>query len=179
MLSRSSLCAALAIALLASAAHGAVATSTSTTLGTNNLATGPKSVTAGDTLVTFTAAAPDGSMLVDQDGIEISGNGELLNITFNKAVTVTGYGIGSADGPGPQIEYYVDNGTSFFATGTDVGTHNFPTPLDVQVGSVFTINGPPGFLQLNQITFNVIPEPAAAGLVAIGGLALLRRRRHA
>jgi hypothetical protein len=86
-------------------------------------------------------------MLVDQDGIDIGGQGELLNITFSRSVTVTGYSIGSADVPlDAQIEYYVDNGNSFFADDLNLGEHAFPTPLDVSPGSVFTLNGPVGFL---------------------------------
>jgi len=66
-------------------------------------------------------------------------------------------------------------------------TFEFPTPHDVlhveMANDVFAITGESGSAELNvqfqdlKITFQLVPEPASLSLMAVGALALLRRRR--
>ena len=176
---RSSALAFAAVApVLATAVQAETVIATSSTLGTTNLAAGPESVSAGGVLVTFSAQTADDVMQVDGDGIFINGPGDLINVTFDSDVTVTGYGIGfAADGVGGNVEFYVDGGTSYFEPGVAAGSYTLATPLEVDTGSVLTINGNPNDVsQLNALTF-VVPEPSSLAVLALGGLMLACRRR--
>ncbi len=42
----------------------------------------------------------------------------------------------------------------------------------------FTITNPNDYIDLDSISANAVPTPGAAGLLALGGLVGMRRRRH-
>src|SRR5689334_17678573 len=102
----------LAGSLLAAAASATTVVTDSSTLGTTNLAAGSRQASAGGVTATFSAQTADSFMQVDTDGIYLQGAGDLLNVTFDHNVTVSGYSIGFAnEGTTGNIEFYVDDGT--------------------------------------------------------------------
>jgi hypothetical protein len=162
--------AVLACALFSSVGFGSVVVTDEDTLNTNNIAAGPQSVSVDGVTATFSTPPGVVTMSVDEDGIYLDDFGEILHVTFDADVLITGYSIGFSDSPiSGNVEFYVDGGTSYFEPGVAVGSYTLATPLTVNVGSVLTINGNmDNTSQLKSLTF-VVPEPSSA-LLVLGGL---------
>ncbi len=156
---------------------------------TNN----PGSLTEGHVTVTFTnywTTWSDGSIYGDIDAVIAVGAGQPGIITFTadagwevKVVSVdlvgsTGHGAGNI----PSLSVGSFSGTNISFNGA---THNTLVLNEVGTTVVLTYtnaNGDYGWEGLNNIQFVeqeiVIPEPASLGLLGVGALALLKRRRR-
>ncbi len=147
--------------------------------------TGPLSYTNSGIVATFTAS--DGTMNRTGSGFglnsTISGDdtdafdvGEWLDITFDRAVTLTDVTVSSWNDGTDQAVIYVAGVSNGVVLAT--GSHSFS--IDVGVSDVLRIWGTKGTVgngwSLNSLT--VVPEPATFALVGVGGaLAFLARRR--
>ena len=171
--------AVVAGSLLPLASYATTVSSTSASLGTTDLESTSAQTTGDGVTVTFSGSTVgDSPMPVDNFGIELKSLGDLLNITFNSNVSVTGYGLGAGESSNTgSIEFYVDDGPSQFNSGVSTGSYSLATPIAVNAGSVFTINNNASdIVSLNALTFTV-PEPVSLGLLGLAGLAMVRRRR--
>ncbi len=157
----------------------------------------PVTVVDGDILDwTFNfASGGELTMIEDGDrsglqnfGIRLTGTspGALFfnNSTSKTTVSVTGGSIVSLNpflaqfSGGTGITYML-GGDNIDLTDTSVsydGLSYFTPMLDSGIGSSFTINSVEIMANAGEITM-VIPEPATMSLLAVGGLALIRRRR--
>ena len=141
--------------------------------------------------VTLTLANPNsnnGKLAADSDGFLITNDGSQgpssLTMTFDAAVTITGYSIGFVlDGTSGGFDL---NRTGASSTGNDLSTgggHSINGTFTVAAGQTVTLtsslSGSPGWSQMNSLTVTQVPEPGEAAVFAAGvcGAAALIRRR--
>ena len=114
-----------------------------------------------------------------------SGNPDMsaLDISFDDDVMITGYNVSISDTDFANGTYTVSFGT---VTGqsTAAGSHGFQPFIDLSSGEALTIADSSGgdfargYFIISSLTVQVIPEPSAFLFLAVGGLALVSRRKR-
>jgi len=152
----------------------------------------------GDTIVSIATVGASGSISSLMNGVNLVGNAALgknfaLVFFTNTAATVSGSLSGQFFGMIRGADWTLpatDSGQTFTLSATDVnGTSSYfsvgsTTITNTQItgtptGGFFTGTGTSGdaSTDVRGATFQIVPEPSAALLGAIGALGLLRRRR--
>lgn len=114
------------------------------------------------------SGAGDDSSAFDADFIES------LTLSFNQAVTITSFKLGSFTG----TDAFTFAGTAIVDSDADGNNvYTFSTPIAIAANTNFSLGATTGTVSFENIVLTVIPEPSAALLGGIGLIALLRRRR--
>ncbi len=134
-----------------------------------------------DTAITFKVTAGDGYLIKD-NGLKLLGYGATNGGSVSVAEVVYSGEPSSSPAIAHKFVNYTNDGTNWYGNLED---HQEFTPMqEIWVVKDVGASGgtdPEGFSQISQFqqTFSQIPEPATMGLLAIGGLTLLSRRRRA
>jgi hypothetical protein len=104
-----------------------------------------------------------------------------LNLGFRVEITETNTGLGGHNGDMAYWSINLGSGVSYvnqaLSSFTNAGNVDF-TQVDKIVLILSGPNAEDGMLDLLEVTNTPAPEPATLSLLALGGLAMLRRRKH-
>ena len=138
--------------------------------------------------ITVHGITADGHLNTTATSLGINGTSDTdtsrFESIFNQSVTFSF----SQDVSITQLDFTsFENGETFDFADTSIAntdltngttdTYDFSTPLLITANSQFTLQATTGDIGIEAMTLTVIPEPSSTALIALGGLALILRRR--